>query len=168
MTTTYTVSSTFTRTHASYLASKIASDLLQMQLFYGKPSDDEINAYLEEVVILLLGRYFDSVEYGFQKGSDWIVALKYRVRWDGTIVDDSRSGRVPYGVDIAGAHWYSYLRYSSAFCNLSTEEQERITQSLSIKRTSASEPRTGNGAWVSDKYYSSGGGGLQRDSYRKV
>ena len=47
MTSSYSTSDTFTRTHAVYLASKVAADLKQMQLFYGKPSDGNIEAYIE-------------------------------------------------------------------------------------------------------------------------
>ena len=52
MTYSYTTTSTFTRTHAIYLASKVAADLRQMQLFYGRPSNENIEAYIEELAIL--------------------------------------------------------------------------------------------------------------------
>ena len=166
MTTTYTYSSTFTRTHAKYLASKIAADLFQMQLFYGEPSDTRIDDYLDEVVILLLGGCLDSVDYGFRRDGELIVALNYVVQSDGTIVDDDHSGRVPPGVDITGASWYSHLRKNSAFWSLSLAEQRRIEESLPIYRTSGEEPQTGNGIWVTDKSYSSNGVGIQRQTFR--
>ena len=63
MSTTYTTSSTFTRTNARYLASKVAADLRQMRLFYGRPSDGEIDDYNTELIELLVGGYLDSVDY---------------------------------------------------------------------------------------------------------
>ena len=166
MTTTHTFSSTFTITHAKYLASKIASDLLQMQLFYGQPSDSKIDNYIEEVVILLLGGYLKSVDYGFQKDSKWVIALRYDVRSDGSIADDSRSGRVPPGVNISGASWYSYLCKSTPFWRLSQGERTKIEQSLPILRTAGTELKTTNGAWSTDRSYSSGGVGMQRHTFK--
>src|SRR5438132_1715499 len=98
MTTTFSTTSSFTRTHARYLASKIGADLRQMQLFYGQPSDDKIDDYMEEVVELLVGGYLDSVEYGFHRAWDWVIALRYIVR-NGDLVTDDRSGRVTSGID---------------------------------------------------------------------
>jgi len=166
MTTTHTFSSTFTITHAKYLASKIASDLLQMQLFYGQPSDSKINNYIEEVVILLLGGYLESVDYGFRRDGNWMVALRYVVRSDGSLMDDSRSGRVPPGVNIAGASWYSYLIKNTKFSYLSQGERTKIEQSLPISRTAGEELKITNGAWSTDRSYSSGGVGMQRHTFK--
>jgi hypothetical protein len=169
MTTTYTttLSSTFTRTHAKYLASKIASDLLQMQRFYGKPSYAEIEDYIEEVIILLLEGYLASVDYGFRRDGEWVIALSYSARYGGTIQTDDRSGRVLPGIDIDGASWGSCLRKNFAFWLLSSEEQQQIEDSLPVKRTTAAEPQASNGVWVIDKSYSRNGVGIERRTFRE-
>jgi len=166
MTTTHTFSSTFTITHARYLASKIASDLLQMQLFYGQPSDTRIDNYIEEAVILLLGGYLKSVDYGLRRDGKWVIALRYVVRSDGSLMDDSRSGRVPPGVNVAGTSWYSYLRKNTKFLLLSPSEQNKIERSLPVQRTAGEEPKTINGTWSTDRSYSSGGVGVQRHTFK--
>jgi hypothetical protein len=166
MTTTYTTSSTssFTLTHAKYLASKLASDLRQMQLFYGKPTDSEIAAYITEVVILLLGGYLATVSYGFKRHGQWILALKYDARAGGVLLPDDRAGRVRPGVDVHGSTWHSFLTYSLKFSHLLEVEQQRVKSQLPFQRGDGSEP-TVSGAWVSDKSYSSGTVSLQRNTY---
>jgi hypothetical protein len=162
----FTTTSTFTRTHASYLASKIAGDLHQMQLFYGIPSDKKIEAYLEEVIIFLLKDYLGSVAYGFKKGDEWVIALKYSVGRDGVITADDRSGRVTPGIDITGAQWYSFLSYSATYDRATASERESVMALNPIKRTDGQEPRVG-GVWSSDKTYSNGGVSLNRQSFSK-
>jgi Bacterial HORMA domain family 1 len=166
MTFSYTQSATFTRTHARYLASKVAGDLRQMQVFYGRPSDEEIDVYLEELTELLVGRYLQSVEYGFRRAGGTIVAVSYEVRSDGSLTTDDRSGRVPVGVDVSGATWYSYLRPSSEWWLLSTADRNQIEQSLPIQRTPGAEPQAGDGVWVEDKVYSCSGMALPRRVFR--
>jgi Bacterial HORMA domain family 1 len=162
MSTSYTHSNTFTRTHARYLASKVAADLRQMQLFYGGPSDSDIEDYIEELTELLVGGYLSSVDYGFHGASGWAVALNYTVRSDGTLNTDDRAGRIPVGVNISGCRFYSYLRRSSKWWNLTQAERDKINESISIKRGGANEPKVGSGVWVQDKIYSSNGTSFTR------
>ncbi len=166
MTNTYTASATFTRTHAAYIASKVAADLRQMQRFYGKPSDAEIAAYIEELVELLVGGYLASVDYGFRSNNKWVVALSYTAYGNSIISTDDRSGHVPVGVDVSGASWGSYLRKNDAFNNLLTADQQRIEANLPIKRSTTEEPQPSNGIWTSDRAYSSNGTALQRRTYK--
>ena len=166
MTTTYTTSSTssFTVTHAKYLASKIAADLRQVKLFYGRPTDSEITAYITEVVVLLLGGYLASVSYGFKRDGQWMLALKYDARTGGVLLPDDRSGRVRPGVNVYGATWHSFLTYSLKFLLLSEEDQRRVRSQLPFQRSDGTEP-TVSGAWLSDKSYSSGSVSLQRNTH---
>ena len=158
---TTTANTTFTKTHAEHIASKIAADLHQFSRFYGNPSDQAIKNYVQELVILLADGYLESVDYGFQKDGKWILALSYEVyESTGTLKDDN-SGRIPPGKDISGATWYSYLRRSSKFWKLSNEDQEKIHTSITIKRSSASDPSTGVSS-NHDKTYSSTGVGTDR------
>lgn len=162
MITTFTTTSTFTRTHAVYLASKVAADLRQMQRFYGQPSDEKIQNYIEEIILLMLDGYLDSVEYGFQRNGNWIggAALSYSARWGSIFADDS-PGRVLAMADIAEAAWCSFLTKSQKFNDLSHYEKIRITEALPIQRTDGVQP-SAEGNWHYDKTYSSGGGAIQR------
>ncbi len=165
MTSSYSTSDTFTRTHAVYLASKVAADLKQMQLFYGKPSDGNIEAYIEELVILLVNKALKMVEYGFKKGDSWVVVVRYTVRSDGTSVADDRSGRVPAGANVSGASWHSFLEYSGVWSSLGESERQRIRDSLPFQRTYGNEPNFGPGGWSFDKTYSRNGTSLERGVY---
>lgn len=168
MTTTYTHSntSTFSRTHAKYLASKIAADLLQIQIFYGEPLSDMIDAYIEEATILLLGGYLESVDYGFQRDDKWILVVKFVASFDGALTQDDRSGGVEAGIDIRGARWSSYLRKNSAFYNLPLSDQNEIETSLPINRVTGAESETVKGVWQTNKFYSQNGVGLTRKTFR--
>jgi hypothetical protein len=163
MSTTFTYSDTFTRTHARYIGSKVAADLRQMRAFYFRPDETEIDDYLEELVELLAGGYLESVDYGFRRDDGWVVALNYVVRGDGTLDIDDRSGRVPPGSNVADASWYSYLRYSQKWHLLSSEERQAIKARIPVKRTDANEPNIGAGnVWIGDKVYSSNGTSISR------
>jgi len=168
MSTTHTLSSTatFTVTHAKYLASKLAADLRQMQLFYGTPSDKQIEDYVTEVVVLLLGGYFASVSYGFRSGGQWVMVIKYDAVTGGVLLSDDRAGRVRPGVNVSSATWYSFLTYSNKFLLLSNAEREEIKARLPFARGSAEEPRIG-GAWTADRSYSNGGVSVQRQMYAR-
>lgn len=162
MSTTYTNSATFTRTHARYLASKVAADLRQMRIFYGQPSEAAIDDFVEELVELLVGGYLASVDYGLRRNGGWVVALSYTVR-NGTLSSDDRAGRVPVGADVSGASWYSYLRHSDKWLGLTQAERDRIEATIPVKRTGASEPGLGSGnVWIEDKVYTNGGTSFTR------
>src|SRR5438552_14819451 len=105
MASTYTRTATFTRSSARYIVSKVAADLKLMQRFYGHPSDDWIDAYIAEVVELLVVRGLGTITYGFKRNGAWVVALRYVASMDGNLTADDRAGRVLPGVDITGGSW---------------------------------------------------------------
>jgi hypothetical protein len=159
----FTTTASFTRTHARELAAKVAADLRQMQVFYKKPTDQQINNFVDELVELLVGGYLASVDYGFRTSSEVIVALSYTVRSDGTLDTNDRAGRVPVGADISKASWYSFLRKSSKWSALSKSEREKIEASIPVKRSVGDEPNIGSGNfWIEDKVYSSNGTSFTR------
>lgn len=164
MSSTFTRSDTFTRTHAGYLASKVAADLHQMQRFYGRPTSGEIDDYLEELTTLLAGGYLDYIEYGFRRNSDWTLCFRYTATPFGLDTDD-RPGRVLVGANISGASWYSYLVKNDAWSLLGDAERQRLLDSIPVKRTSASTPGLGDGYWVEDKTYSRNGVALGRRTF---
>jgi len=160
---TNTLTNTFTITNAKYLGSKIAADLYQMQQFYGSPSLAEINDYVDEAVTLMKDGYLKSVDYGFKKNGKWVFALSYEISAYGTV--DNNPGRVALGTNITGATWGSYLRTTDKFENLSIADQQRIKNSISIKRSGAPDPQTGTYG-LYDKSYSSGSVDLNRKTIK--
>lgn len=170
MTTTYTTEYTFTRTNAKHIASKVAADLKLMQIFYNKPTDSEIDNFIEELVILLLGDgvhgYLESVDYGFRRNNEWLLVVSYSADYGGDVSRDDRSGGIPFGKDTSGASLYSYLRMNTHFWNLPKAERDRILELIPVKRSSAEEPQLGAGEWVSDRTYSSGGVALDKRVFK--
>jgi len=166
MTNTNTATASFTVTHARYLASKIAADLRQMKLFYNQPSDKQIEDYISEVIVLLLGGHLASVTYGFKRGDDWVIALRYTAEQSGILINDDKSGRVTPGVDVSNAYWYSFLIYSNSYSNLSSLEREKLEAQLPFKRSGADEPKI-SGLWTNDKSYSNGGVSIQRGTFNR-
>ncbi|GIK15162.1 MAG: hypothetical protein BroJett003_01260 [Planctomycetota bacterium] len=162
MTQTYTTTETWSRTHARYAAGKVAADLRQMQQAYGRPSDTDIENYLQELTELLAGAYVKEVSYGFRRDGVWVAALKYTADMYGNLTADDRSGRIPRGADITGATWYSFLSYSSKWDLLTPGQRKSIERDLPFARSSGVEPVIRNGSWSLDKTYSAVGCGLRR------
>ena len=156
---------TFTRTNARYIASKIAADLRQMQLFYGKPPSSDIDDYVEEAVEYLAAGYLKNVEYGFRKDGDWVVSLRYEVRSDGTLTDGAPGGVYPHA-DTSGSHFHSFLRQNGAYSDLGSSSQAEFKAKLPVKRTPGQEPGHVNGFWVPGNTYASGGVGADRRMWR--
>ena len=166
MTQTGTQTSTFNITRARYVTSKLKADLKLLQRAYDAPSDADIEAYGEEAALLLRDGLLGDVTFGFRRNGNWILALRYIARTDGTLEADDRAGRVPRGVDMTGASFYSYLTYSAAWGWLDWQRRQEIEKSLPVNRTAAPAPGTAGGYWTSDKMYSSNGSGLGRMSFR--
>ncbi|MGH7025607.1 MAG: hypothetical protein ACREEB_18755 [Caulobacteraceae bacterium] len=164
---TSTETSSFTITHARYIASKVATDLKRFQRFYRSPSDGGIDRYEGELAGLLKHDAVDNVVYGFQRNSLWTPAsVRYRAIPGGSLMADDDPGKIRPGIDIAGAHFTSFLSYSNAWWNLTQAERESIRDGLPIKRSTGSSPDLETGAWSDDLGYSAGGRGLSRSSVR--
>jgi len=162
---TSTTTTTFTRTNARYIAGKIAADLRQIQLFYGNPSDTDIDRYIDEAVEYLVAGYLHMVEYGFRKDGGWVISLRYEVRYDGTVADTG-PGRVHPNADIGGSSFYTFLRQNDAFFALPSAEQSAFKAKLPVNRSPGTEPGHINGHWEPGKSYSSGGVGATREMWR--
>ena len=164
---TTTETSTFTITHARYIASKVATDLKRFQRFYGSPSDDLINRYEGELAGLLKHDAVDNVVYGFQRNSLWTPAsVRYRAIPGGSLAADDDPGKIRPGIDVGGAHFTSFLSYSSSWFGLSQADRESIESGLPIQRTTGAAPNLESGAWSDDLSYSAAGRGLGRSSVR--
>lgn len=167
MTRTLSETSTFTKTSARHVASKVAADLRLVQLAYGDPDDERIAAYEAELVELLAGGYVRRVTYGFRRYGSWISpTLRYEALLDGTLIVDDRAGKIPRGCDVDGARFGSYLCHNSKWDRLSSAEKSAIERELPFQRSAGEEPGTLSGTWVTDKSYSHNGGGLSRSALR--
>ena len=120
-----TESSTFTRTSARYLSSKVAADLHRLHRYYGRPSLVEIQKYDEELTILLAGGYVESVEYGLRVADERVLTLRYTVQADGSLSDGNAGGVHARG-DVGNAAWFSYLTYNARWRSLTQSERNRI------------------------------------------
>jgi len=169
VTTTYTLTRTFTITHARYITSKIAADLRQLRLFYGNPPDTDIESYAEEAALLLRDGYLERVDYGFKRedpalGSQWVLLLRYTAR--NGLLEDDHAGRVPAAVDIANTRFWSFLSYSSRYFTLSETERAQVTATLPIRRTPAREAGFVAGSWTGARAYSTAEHGVTRSVFR--
>ena len=165
MTHTFTTSSTFTRTGAKHIASKVLADLRGMRDYYGEPSESQILDYYGELTELLVGGYIESVEYGFRKNGRRVVTLYYEVLSDGSLSDE-KSGRVYARADISNSKWFSLLTCNGKWASLSPADRQQIEARIPVKRRPGKSPQDGNGYWVADKSYSSQGVGTQRRTFR--
>lgn len=162
MTQSYTSTETWSRTHARYIAGKVAADLRQMQQEYGKLSDEHLNDLVEELVAYLAEDYLSYIEYGFRRGDAWVVAHKYTAAQLGSASTDDRSGRIRRGADVSDAIWWSLLSTNQRYANLSQAERDRFEAGIRIKRSPGTGLSAGNTGWASERSYASGGGGVSR------
>ena len=165
----YTLTESFTITDARHIASKVATDLLRFQRFYGRPSNSKIDAYEEELVALLKQDYIDTVIYGFKRDGNWVAAatVRYRAQSGGILLVDDDPGKIRPGEDIIYAAFTSFLTYSSNWFSLSNQQQEQFEATLPFRRSTGQEPGIENGWWADDLTYSAGGRGLGRSTLRR-
>ena len=163
----YTESSTFTVTHARYVAAKVATDLKRVQRFYGSPSDADIANYEAEVTEFLKAGYLGTVTYGFRLDGNWVEpTLRYTARdLAGGSANDDDPGRVRASANVSGATFYSYLTYSAAWDQLPQTKKDAFKNLLPFQRGGALEPGI-TGYLADDRTYSSGGRALNRASVR--
>lgn len=147
---------TQTRTHARYVAAKIAADLKRLQRLAGQgvPSDSAISNFEKEATQLLYDGYLGTVTYGFLRGGEWIAALQYSATSSGDISDQDPGG-IGINEDVTGAVFSSFLTYSDKWWELSNEERRRYEESkLPFVRSIGGEPA---GRWSDfDNSYKSG------------
>lgn len=163
----YTESSTFTVTHARYMATKVATDLKRMQRFYGHPSDTRITQFEAEATELMKAGYLGALTFGFQRNGNWIEpTLRYTARdLAGASASDDDPGRIRPGADVSGAVFKSYLTHSAAWNQLTLAQQEAFEATLPFSRNGTPEPGI-TGYLATDRTYSSGGRALDRATVR--
>lgn len=166
MSTSFTRSTTFNRSHARGVATKMAADLHRMQRLYGWPTETTIANLVEEVTELLASDLLESVEVGFERSGQRVVSLRYTARRDGTLSGDDNAGGLPRGVDISGCDRINYMRFNSSWHALSAVEQAAVEAKLPYVRTEEPEPVDGSGYWHQDRVYSTNGSGTVRTTFR--
>jgi len=162
----YSKTSTFTIVHARQLASKAAADMHLCAQYYGKPSEQSIREYAEELAQYLNAGYLEEYEFGFEKSGKRMVSWRYKVDSNGNLTTDDRPGKVVPYVDITGAIFFNYLTQNSRFFKLSSKEQADFKATLPVQRTFGDPPSDGSGYWTSDRKYFSGGCGLNRQTFQ--
>ncbi len=152
---------------ARYSVSKITTDLKQVQRYYRKPSDSEIEDYREEAVALARHGYIKKVIYGFQRNGSWIFTLEYTAEY-GTLVGDDRAGGVYRYANVDGADFTSYLWRSQKWWDLTQSERDDVEETFRLKRIGATAPSYTGGYLSADRTYSSQGTGFNRGMYRPL
>jgi hypothetical protein len=164
--TTRSASDSFTITDARHVGAKVGADLRLLANYYGKPALDSIDAYTEEIALLLRDGFLDTVDFGFRQRDTnaWKLRLRYTATLGGHLLDD-RPGSFPATIAVAGLPFYSFLTYSTKFSQLSTSQQEAVTGALPIRRGTGTEPSTSAGTFTSGHGYSRNGVGVGRGVY---
>lgn len=168
MSSTTTQTATFNRSHARYVATKVAADLRRMQHLYKWPTDKVIENLIEEITEMLALDYVKTVEIGFERNGKRVVSLRYESRRDGSLVSDDNAGGLPRGVDISGCDRINYMTYTEQFNALTSAQKLAVKQTLPYVRTGAPAPQDGCGYWTQDRSYSSAGGGTVRRVFKPL
>jgi hypothetical protein len=165
MTFSFTRSTSFTIVHARQLSSKVAADMYLCSLYYGKPSEERIRDYTEELAQMLNGGYVDEYEFGYKRNGERVVCWRYVVQ-NGRFLADGRPGKIVSYANVTGAVYYNFLSHSAAWFALSERDRANIESELPVQRSFASLPIDGDGYWTTDHGYSAGEVGLGRRTYR--
>lgn len=164
MTQSLTSSSTFTISDARYVAAKMGADLRGLYARYNEPDAEKIEDYIEETAQCLKHGYLKTVDFGFKRGDEWILRLRYGATIGGQLTDGP-TGRLPAASQLSDCHFYSYLRWSDSFYNLSEADKQAFRATLPINRTSSNAPSLGSGHHGNATEYSRHGAGLSRDVF---
>lgn len=160
-------SATFSIVHARHMAAKVATDLLRLQRFYGKPTNSSIDAYEAELIALLKQDYLGTVTYGFKRNAGWVVALRYRALAGGGLVADDDPGKLRPGVDVSNCSFGSFLEYNSKWSGLTALTKQNFYKTLPFQRPDGTEPDVEAGYWVEDRTYSAGGRAISRSVIKR-
>ena len=161
---TQTATETFTITHAKHIAAKVATDLLRLNRFYGRPTIAEINDYETELTALIRYDYLDKVVYGYTRDAMWVEALMYRALSDGTLIADDDPGKLRPVENVPTGAFSSFVWWSSKYSQLSQDAKNSFYADLPFRRTDGPERQLESGYWSSDLNYSAGGRGIGRST----
>jgi len=166
MTYSYTGTESFTVAHARKLTGKVSADMNQCRLFYGSPSEADIESYRCELVAMLAKEYVDGYEFGFKTADDKrVVSWRYEVTTSGDL-EGGRAGGLHAKADISGATMFNYMWTNAAWSDLSEPGRATVNAEHNVNRGSGVPPTDGSGRWVQDRSYGAGGVVLQRKEFR--
>jgi hypothetical protein len=134
--------------------------------YYGKPSEESIRNYAEELAQYINASYIEEYEFGYKKNNQRVVSWRYRVDENGILTADDRAGKVVPNVDVTGARFFNFLTRNSRFASLSEAEKASFKEDLPVQRTDGEAPTDGSGYWTNDRSYYSGGRGLSRETFQ--
>lgn len=166
MSSTFTTTTTFTRTHAKHLAAKVIADLYQCSLLYDHPDASKIVDYETELVEMLAKSYVETYEFGFKKHDKRIVSWRYTVGPDGGLHGDDNAGGIYARASVADATYFNFMSHSSAWFQLTTAQKTAFENGLPFQRSTGSLPADGDGYWVVDHGYTAGGVRVARSTFR--
>ena len=166
MSSTFTTTGTFTRTHAEKLASKVVTDLYQCSIHYDHPNADELEDYKTELIEMLANGYVETYEFGFKKNDKRVLSWRYTVGPDGGLHSDSNAGNVYAKATVTGATYFNFMSYSQKWSDLTDARRASFKAALPIQRVSGSLPGDGDGYWQVDHGYSAGGVRVERKTFR--
>jgi hypothetical protein len=166
MTSTFTTTVTFTRTHAKHLAAKVVADLYQCSVFYDRPAVDGIVDYETELIEMLANGYVESYEFGFKSNGKRIISWHYTVGADGGLHGDADAGGIYAKATVAQADYFNFMAYSHKWWDLNDAERATFRSGLPIQRRPGSGPSDGDGYWQVDHGYSAGGVRVERKTFR--
>jgi hypothetical protein len=168
MTSTFTTTATFTRTHAKHLAAKVITDLYQCHLLYDHPDVADIGNYEGELIEMLANEYVETYEFGFKKNDKRVLTWRYTVGADGGLHGDSDAGGIYAKAKVAGATYFNFMTYSTKWAKLTSTQQASFKAALPIQRIGGSLPGDGDGYWQVDHGYSVGGVRVARSTFRPL
>jgi hypothetical protein len=166
MTSTFTTTTTFTRTHAKHLAAKVLADLYQCSLMYDRPDATRIPDYETELVEMLANSYVETYEFGFERHDRRVVSWRYSVGADGGLHGDANAGGIYARASVTGATYFNFMSYSSAWFALTATQKMAFESRLPFQRSTGTLPADGDGYWVVDHGYTAGGMRVARSTFR--
>jgi hypothetical protein len=164
----FTKTESFTITHARHLSSKVAADMYLCAQYYGKPTEETIRRYAEELAQYLNEGYIEEYEFGYKRDEKRVVSWRYKADANGVLTTDDRSGKIVPYVDVTGATFFNYLTQNSRFFALPQDQRDKFKADLPVERTSGDPPSDGPGYWTSDRNYYAGGQGLGRQTFQPL
>jgi hypothetical protein len=118
-----------------------------------------------EIAVLIKHDVLERITYGFRRNGQWTNAtLRYEAKSGDVIGTGDDPGRVPRGVDVSGAFFYSHLEHNTRwFSDLSQADRDAIKSEIPVSRGVADSPSVeGGGIWTSDRNYVAAGRGVAR------
>jgi len=166
MTATYSTTDSFTLTNAKKLAAKVVADMHQSRRFYGGPSEASIDAYNDELVVMLAGQYVTSYEFGYQTSDEKrVVSWLYHVSAAGDL-EGGRSGGLCATANISGAKLFNFMTTNARWGDLTDSQRAGVAGNHTVSRVTGAGPSDGAGSWFRDRTYVSGGVAVVRQEFR--